>query len=144
MQAPDDPDTLKRIMMLKATDPPGLGNYIRYFTKVNREPFYTAENSVFSDEVVDGSTYQVILPRGYNRVLPPKPEDNFFFKGDSVTIKFCNIDRSTYTFWNTWEFAYQSIGNPFSQPNRVLGNVSNGALGAFCGYAAWYGSYAVD
>jgi hypothetical protein len=93
---------------------------------------------------VDGSTYQVILPRGYNRVLPPKPEDNLFFKGDSVTIKFCNINRSTYTFWNTWEFAYQSIGNPFSQPNRVLGNVSNGALGAFCGYAAWYGSYAVD
>jgi hypothetical protein len=36
------------------------------------------------------------------------------------------------------EFAYQSIGNPFASPNKVLGNVSNGALGAFCGYAAFY------
>ncbi len=36
------------------------------------------------------------------------------------------------------EFAYQSIGNPFASPNKVLGNMSNGALGAFSGYAAFY------
>jgi hypothetical protein len=36
------------------------------------------------------------------------------------------------------EFAYQSIGNPFASPNKVLGNISNGALGAFTGYAAFY------
>jgi hypothetical protein len=34
------------------------------------------------------------------------------------------------------EFAYQSIGNPFASPNKVLGNISNGGLGAFCGYAS--------
>ena len=51
--------------------------------------------------------------------------------GDTVTFKFCNIDKATYTFWSSWEFAYQSIGNPFAQPNKVVGNISNGALGAF-------------
>jgi hypothetical protein len=36
------------------------------------------------------------------------------------------------------EFGYQSIGNTFSSPTKVIGNISNGALGAFCGYAAFY------
>jgi hypothetical protein len=36
------------------------------------------------------------------------------------------------------EYNYQSIGNPFSSPTKVLGNISNGALGYFGGYAAQY------
>jgi hypothetical protein len=136
--APQNPDTNKRVMMIKATDPPGLGNYVRYFTKTNSNPFYPGYNSVYSDEVIDGVTYEVQLPQGVDKNNTPQEEDIFFLRSDTVTIKFCNIDRATYTFWSTWEFAYQGIGNPFAQPNKVLGNISNGALGAFCGYAAWY------
>jgi hypothetical protein len=33
------------------------------------------------------------------------------------------------------EFNYGSTGNPFASPNKVLGNISNGALGYFGGYA---------
>lgn len=138
--APQNPDTNKRILILKATDPPGLGNCVRYFTKTNRASFLPGANSVFDDQVIDGTTYEVQLPGGIDRNDPPKADSNFFQKGDTVTLKFCNIDRSSFSFWSTWEFAYQSIGNPFSQPNKVIGNISNGALGAFCGYASWYGT----
>jgi len=120
-----------------------LGNFYRYLTKVNNGLFLPGENSVFNDQVIDGSTYDVQFPQGINRNDPPKADSNFYNRGDTVTFKYCNIDKSTYTFWNTWEFAYQSIGNPFSQPNKVLGNLTNGALGAFCGYAAWYGTVIV-
>lgn len=137
-QAPFIPDTNKRNMYIKAHDPVGLGNYVRYFTKRNSNPFWPGQASVFSDEVIDGTTYDVAFPQGIDRNDPPKADSNFYNRGDTVTLKFCNIDKSTYTFWSTWEFAYQSIGNPFAQPNKVLGNISNGALGAFCGYAAWY------
>lgn len=137
-QAPQNPDTNKRVMMIKATDPPGLGNYIRYFTKKNSQPFYPGANSVFDDRVIDGTTYTLQIDQGINRNDPPKEDSNFYSKGDTVTFKLSNIDKDTYTFWNTWEFAQQSIGNPFSQPNKVIGNVSNGALGAFCGYANWF------
>ena len=137
-QAPFIPDTNKRSMFVKAHDPVGLGNYVRYFTKKNSEPFFPGQASVYSDEVIDGTTYDVSFPQGINRNDPPKADSNFYNRGDTVTLKFCNIDKSTYTFWTTWEFAYQSIGNPFSQPNKVVGNISNGALGVFCGYAAWY------
>ncbi|MEO6490845.1 MAG: DUF4249 domain-containing protein [Ferruginibacter sp.] len=131
-------DTSKRVMMVKAHDPVGLGNFVRYFTQNNFEPFFPGENSVYTDEVIDGTTYDVAFPQGVDKNDPPKADSNFYKRGDSVTFKFCNIDKATYTFWSTWEFAYQSIGNPFAQPNKVVGNISNGALGVFSGYAAWY------
>ena len=136
--APLNPDTSKRTLQLKSTDPPGLGNYGRYFTKKNSGPFLPGENSVFDDQVIDGSTFTVQLPQGIDRNNPAKADSNFFKRGDTITLKYCNIPQSAYIFWSTWEFAFQGIGNPFAQPNKVLGNITNGALGAFCGYAVKY------
>lgn len=137
-KAPLNIDTNKRVLMTRATDPPGLGNYIRYFTKKNRDGYLPGDNSVFDDAVIDGTTYEIQVDPGVDRNNRISADSNFFRRGDTVTLKLCNIDKATYTFWNTWEFAQQSIGNPFSQPNKVIGNINNGALGAFCGYAAWY------
>ncbi len=135
---PFNPDTNARSMFVHATEPRGLGNYCRYFTKKNSGRFLPGPNSVFSDQVIDGTTYTVQVQPGIDRNADFNLDSTFFKKLDTVTLKFCNIDRTTYNFWNTWEFANQSVGNPFTQPGKVLGNISNGALGAFCGYAAWY------
>jgi len=137
---PFDKDSTQIVLLGKFTDPPGLGNYSRYFTKVNSEGFLPGRNSVFDDEVVDGTTYQFHVDPGIDRNNKPPADSNYFKKGDTITVKLCSIDKATFTFWNTWEFAYQSIGNPFAQPNQVIGNINNGALGAFCGYAAVYKS----
>jgi hypothetical protein len=134
--APLNPDTNKVVVMVKTTDPPGLGNYVRYFTKRNSDPYLPGAQSVFDDQVIDGTTYEIQVYPGVDRNDMPSDEDNFFFKGDTVTLKISNIDRSTYQFWNTMEFNYQSVGNPFASPNKVIGNISNGALGAFCGYGS--------
>lgn len=131
-----DLDTARRNMFVTATDPIGLGNFIRYFTKKNSGPYLPGRNSVFSDEIIEGTTYTTQVDPGIDR---NNLNQEFTFEvGDTVTLKFCNIDKATFTFWNTWEFSLQSIGNPFAQPNKVIGNISNGALGAFCGYAALY------
>ncbi len=130
-------DTSKRLLMVRVTDPPGLGNYIRYFTRKNSERFLPAFNSVFNDEVVDGTTYQGQVDPGVDRNNPlPTGDDKFFARGDTISFKLSNIDKASFNFWNTWEFNQQSIGNPFSQPGKVIGNISNGALGSFCGYAS--------
>ena len=136
--APFTTDTTKVILWTKSTDPPGLGNYVRYYTKRNSGPFLPGETSVFDDQFIDGTTYQIPVDPGIDRNNKIPRDDNFFKHGDTVTVKLCNIDKTTFTFWNTMEFAYGSIGNPFASPNKVLGNISNGALGAFCGYAAFY------
>jgi hypothetical protein len=94
--SPLNPDTAKRLAYLKLTDPPGLGNYVRYFTKTNAEPFYPPANSVFTDEIIDGTTFTILLDKGFDRNNPPDPKENFFRYGDTVTLKFCNIDRYLY------------------------------------------------
>ena len=140
-KAPLADDTTLCTMFGKFADPPGLGNYIRYFTKTNSERFLPGLNSVFDDQVVDGKTYSVQFDMGWDKNSTEKvSSDNYGLarRGDTVTLKFCNIDKASYTFWNTWEFSYQSYGNPFSSPVKVIGNITNGALGAFSGYAAQY------
>ncbi len=136
--APFETDSSKVVVFVRATDPPGLGNYIRYFMRQNSGPFLPGSNSVFDDQLIDGTTYDLRLDPGLDRNDPAPFDDNFFHRGDTVTLKLSNIDRASYTFWLTMEFAYQSIGNPFASPNKVLGNIGNGALGAFCGYASGY------
>lgn len=137
-QAPVFVDSNRVAVMIKVTDPPGYGNYIRYFTKRNQEPFYPGLFSVFDDQIIDGSTYSVQVERAVPR--SEEQEENFvyFFKGDTVTLKFCDIDKQTYDFWRTMEFSYSSVGNPFSSPTRVLSNISGNALGYFGGYACQF------
>jgi hypothetical protein len=137
-QAPAGNDSNKVMLMLKAYDPPGFGDYIRYFTKRNREQFLPGFNSVFDDQIIDGSEYTVQVERGVDRNVTTNDDNPFFLKGDTVTLKLCNINKATFDFWRTMEFTYQTAGNPFSSPTKVLGNISGDALGYFGGYAAQY------
>lgn len=136
--APPQADAEDVIVMIKATDPPGFGDYIRYFTKKNSQPFLPALNSAFDDLFVDGTTYELQLEPGINRNQPIDDDDRFFERGDTVTLKLSNIDKTTFDFWRTMEFSYQSVGNPFSTPVKVAGNISGNALGYFGGYASQY------
>jgi len=137
--APNNDDPKKVVLMARVQDPPGLGNYIRYFTRQNSQAFLPGLNSVFDDNIIDGKTYEIQVDRGVNRNEDVDFETyGFFQKGDTLSVKLCNISKSTYDFWRTWEFNLQSVGNPFSSPGKVIGNISNNALGAFCGYAAQY------
>jgi hypothetical protein len=137
-QAPPNNPPEKVALMIRATDPPGLGDYVRYFTKQNSGPFLPGLNSVFDDQVIDNSTYEVQVEKGVDRTSSLPEGYAYFNKGDTVTFKLSNIDKATYDFWRTMEFTYLSVGNPFSSPTRVLSNISNGALGYFGGYASQY------
>jgi len=130
----------KVMVMVRAYDPPGLGDYVRYFTKRNSEPIYPGLISVFDDQVIDGSSYEVQVERGLDRNADHPEGSSFFDRGDTVTLKLANIDKATYDFWRTMEYTYSSVGNPFSSPTKVLSNIKGGGLGYFGGYAAQYHS----
>jgi len=134
-QAPGSNDSNKVALMVRATDQAGYGDYIRYFTKRNSESFYPAFNSVYDDQIIDGTSYEVEVERGVDRTQDLPDDYTLFEKGDTVTLKLCQIDKATFDFWRTMEFSYGSIGNPFASPTKVLSNISNGALGYFGGYA---------
>lgn len=135
----NNPDTNKVLLIARLTDPPGYGNYIRYYTKTNRGPYLPGLNSVFDDQVINGTTYNAQVEKGVDRNTKIDRENYAFFNlGDTVIAKLCNIDKATFDFWRTMEYSYSSIGNPFASPTTVLGNIHGGALGYFGGYAAQY------
>jgi hypothetical protein len=131
-------DTNKVLIMVRATDPPGYGDYVRYFTKTNKEPFYPPLNSTFDDYFIDGTTYELQIDKGVDRNLGLGYDEIYFKRGDTVGLKLSNIDKGTYDFWRTMEFSYSSVGDPFSTPTKVLGNIKGNALGYFGGYASQY------
>lgn len=133
-------DSLKVMVIASLQDPPGLGNYVRYYTSVNKGPYFPGFTSVYDDQIVDGQTYEIPVDKGVDRNTEIKYDNSYglFDRGDTVVIKFANIDKATYDFWRTMEYNYQSIGSPFSSPTKVEGNVSNNALGYFGGYANQY------
>lgn len=139
-KVPNRPDTGSQVVLMgHVTDPPGLGNYIRYFTKVNRGDYQAGYISVYDDQIVDGKNYDIQIDRGFDKTDELDADNyGFFKKGDTVTIKFSNIDKGSFDFWQTWEYSFRSVGNPFSSPGVVISNISNDALGAFCGYASLY------
>jgi len=125
-------------VMIRAKDKPGLGDYIRFFTKLGQQPFFPGFNSVFDDQIIDGLQYTVPVDKGFDKNTPFSDSTSYFKRGDTVMIKLCNIDKQTYDFWRTSEFNFQSVGNPFSSPIRILSNINNDALGYFGGYGCQY------
>jgi hypothetical protein len=140
-EAPNNPNPKKVIVMGRFVDPPGHGNYTRYFTSVDGWPFLPGVNSVYDDQLTDGITYNMQIEQGVDRNKQFNLENYAFFEhGDSVAIKYCNIDKATFDFWRTMEYSYTNIGNPFASPSKVISNIHGGGLGYFGGYAVQYKS----
>lgn len=120
------------------TVPDTFGNFLRYKTKRNNEPFYspTGGGSVYDDRLFVGLTIGLPLERGQN---PNEDFDfqtaTYFWKGDTVTIKWSNIDSKTYDFFFTLE--NDGGDSPFSSPIKIKTNINNG-LGVWAGYATKY------
>ncbi|MCH8903076.1 MAG: DUF4249 family protein [Bacteroidetes bacterium] len=125
-------------LMVHYTDPDSAGDYARYFTKRNEEPFYPGFYSVFDDHFINGKSFDFPLDRGYSRSEVYSVEDyGWFLRGDTVIMKWCGMDEKHFTFWQTWEYSANSTGNPFSTPITISSNVKGG-LGIWGGYAASY------
>lgn len=120
-------------------DPDTPGNYVKYFTSRNHDVYYPAPN-VFSDEVINGTTVKKIaLEMGYNDSTNANGDSlSYVYPGDTVTLKWCSIDKGVYTFWNTYQFAQNAVGNPFATPINITSNISNGALGVWAGYGTYF------
>lgn len=135
------PDGYPDAMWLYAqyTDPPVPGNKARYFTSRNGQPFLPPYFSVYDDDVINGTTVQMQLPAGMDKMDSFNADTyGYFYKGDTVVVKWCSIDDKVFNFWRTLEYSYGSSGNPFSAPVEISTNISNGALGVWQGYGVTY------
>ena len=100
----------------------------------------TLWGAVRSDfEGVNGQSFTTYFARG-NSFLghqDPPEEYGYFKMGDTVLIKFSQIDESSAQFWRLVEAQSYANRDPFSEPINLIGNI-NGALGIWSGYGATY------
>ncbi|MBN9483927.1 MAG: hypothetical protein BGO70_09995 [Bacteroidetes bacterium 43-93] len=126
-------------------DPDTTGNFVRYFTKKNSEPYFPGVNSVYNDDIINGIAFQTTLELGYPRSSSGGRDSlGVCYPGDTVTLKWCAIDRHVYDFWSTYEFSLTTVGNPFSSPIQVKSNINNGALGVWSGYGSVYKTLIIE
>lgn len=137
----DDPpgvpsDTVARLWVT-IDDPADESNFYRYFTEQNEEGLIAPFSSVVDDAFFDGKEFEFPLTKAEPRDGDFDADNfGFYFRGDSIRIKWMTIDEAHFEFWNTLEFSRNNSG-PFSSYNRVSSNV-NGALGIWGGYAVGY------
>ena len=137
----DDPpgepsDTVARLWVT-IDDPDGEANFYRYFTEQNDEGLIAPFSSVTDDAFFDGKEFEFPLTKAEPRDGDfDADEFGFYFRGDSIRIKWMTIDEAHFEFWNTLEFSRNNSG-PFSSYNRVTSNV-DGALGIWGGYSVGY------
>lgn len=125
------------------TDPVGLGNGYRWYTKrLHEDPDFMAPyGSTFDDNFIEGESFDF----AYSRPVAAGstvPEDNdnrrgYFITGDSIVVKFCAIGEAEAAFFRTFEIEVGNNGNPFASPGVIESNVEGG-LGIFCGYSPTY------
>ncbi len=124
-------DTVFTELRARFTDPPLKGQ--NYHTMVNSYYPNNIEASFddyFNDEVTNGVGFNFTIGSA-NADAQSNERYGYWLPGDSLTLEWSSIDYAAYQFFNTKNFSGNSIGNPFATPVNVIGNISNGALGAF-------------
>ena len=100
--APPGNEPEKVSVMARGYDQPGFGDYVRYFTKRNSEQFYPGLASVYDDQVIDGSVYEVQVERGVPRNGNYPDGYSFFDKGDTVTLNYAILIKPLLIFGEQW------------------------------------------
>ncbi|MGB1315676.1 MAG: DUF4249 family protein [Chitinophagales bacterium] len=124
-------------VLVNLTFPPNqnLGKYVKFGSKKQGEDYFFGGigGSVYSDAAFAGST-NLSLPLLYNSNddddIPFGARGNFL-KGDTASLIWMNIDRSTYDFLYSVE--NDGGASPFSSPTKPQSNIEGG-LGLWGGY----------
>ena len=124
-------------------DPDKLNNCYRWFAmRVGKDSSFIAPiGSSFEDQFVNGTTFDFAYNRG--SIINSTADDDindeagFYKTGDSIIVKWCAVDRTTYEFWRDAEIQISNNGSPFASPSSIKSNVTGG-LGLFASYSPSY------
>ncbi len=139
-------------LMYRYKDPITPGNLARVFSKRNSEAFWSSDfRSLYEDALINGGTVTFPIrrgkePRRFGLENPPREENGFFRRGDTIYVKWASIDRATYDLWRTTESADSGGGGPFRTPVYIQSNlkaIKGAVVGGFSGYGTLYYSLIV-
>jgi Domain of unknown function (DUF4249) len=105
---------------VKFTDPPATANYYRRFAFTKETDPDRRANFRFTDALFNGRDFSIFTGFGFD-------------KGDSITIRLYNMNRTYFDFLESINVADDAASNPLAQPVFAKGNISGDALGIFTG-----------
>jgi hypothetical protein len=121
-------------------DPPGVKNYYRILTmRIGKDlRYYSTMIMAMDDALFSGQKFGFSLSRGPDSFL--SSAGNEYFKlGDSVSIKFCTIDKTQYDFWKSFQNEVLNVSNPFASSLSTINSpVQGDGLGIWGGYGVSY------
>ncbi len=124
------------------TEPGNTYNAYRWLTKRNTKDysFIAPPGAASDDKYYNGQSFDFAYSRGSAQNSDAKDDNNeergYFKSGDTVVIKFCTIERATYSFYRSLDIILNNNGNPFASPSSVESNIypKEESLGIWCGY----------
>lgn len=117
-------------------DPDTLGNAYRLYAKKSSEiQYFPVNGAITNDEFINGRNVTFFSGQSNKpfAVQDTFIDQDFFYRlGDTIQIKFCSIGNREFEFYNTFEAALGTNGNPFASPIIIKSNIEGG-LGVWCG-----------
>ena len=121
---------------LEFTDPPVTKNYYRILAKrIGKDKRYLSPMMMgLDDKFFSGQKFGFSMSRGPESFLSSL--GNLYYKiGDTISIKFCTIDKAHYEFWRSFQDEVLNASNPFaSSLQEIKSNVQGDGLGVWGGY----------
>lgn len=121
---------------IEFTDPPEMKNYYRIMTKrIGKDKrYYSPMIMGINDIFFNGQKFGFSMSRGPQSFLS-SAGNQYFKSGDTVSIKFCTIDKTHYEFWNSFQDEVLNASNPFaSSLSSIKSNIQGDGLGIWGGY----------
>ena len=99
--------------------------------------FRLSPQGIFLDNAED-SVLRIPVYMPTSLFKTPENYSRYFSVGDSVIVKFVNMDSVSYNFWKSFEDIRMLSRNPlFPALDNMESNI-RGGLGYWCGYGASY------
>lgn len=123
------------------TDDSFSSNYYAFFVMENTSDipssFRLSPQGIFLDNAAD-SVLRIPVYMPTSLFKTPENYSRYFSVGDSVIVKFVNMDSVSYNFWKSFEDIRMLSRNPlFPALDNMESNI-RGGLGYWCGYGASY------
>ncbi len=136
---------------LQMTDNAAEQNYYQFLVKlysknIRDRMWVTTLPVAFDDATFNGQTinFEILRANPSSFLMPTMSEEGqreyfrmHFRPGDTVYVKYAQIDYASYQFWNTGGNNSALGQNPFTNPAPTITNIhGDNVTGVWCGYAA--------
>ena len=128
------------MIFVRFTDPQEAKNYYRIMTKrIGKDRrYYSMMMMGLDDAFFNGKEFGFSISRGPESFLSTQ-SNKYFNIGDSVSIRFCTIDKDHYDFWKSFQNEVMNVSNPFASSLSVINSpVQGDGLGIWGGYGVSY------